>query len=552
MRVSTTIVALVIFALCAGSVQARRSAHADLAAFERDLATWQTEQGIKGKGTETAEDTAGLHDSYLATRSQSKYGFKDYTCHIGLKKDAASGPVDVTCLAHCRLGSPNKATGTVKPGETVHLKIKRCKSGRSRTEIKFDNRAMMAVSIEDKADYCVTRYRYNRLIQGYQTTGTDKPCSRPDPLANKRPEGALPDNIHELVKKFAPTFHFHPDEKYMPQDIESYLPHTEVAYFTESSSRKGGKKVTVLERGKVNIKSLALAAKKDDNLGRDWFLLQAKAVNKGNLKSAKCYVTAQEVIDTGVVDLAYTVFYPYNAPGSKWTLGMGVHTGDWEHLTVRLDKKSGRILGVRFSAHGTAETLWMLNQVPGFPKSDDGNSGYILKDGARPQAWVGKGTHASINRPRKVKRRYGPKPVRLVPELAKGGGPSLDCSQHYQLVVDHVNKKDPKVARDLITKEALGDKEYNKLVEMSEFMWFTGRYGGPTGPKEWFAHKKTWRRRLEFPRKLYNKITKEWRGNGSSALSVKGYVKGVEDCWPLKLKKGEDDPTREDCPGYHN
>ncbi|CAM9673960.1 unnamed protein product, partial [Choristocarpus tenellus] len=66
---------------------------------------------------------------------------------------------------------------------------------------------------------------------------------------------------------------------------------------------------------------------------------------------------------TNVLELKYAFLYGYNGttfvvPGTR----MGTHTGDLEHVTVRVDAHRLRILEVFFAAHGTGEGKWVPSE----------------------------------------------------------------------------------------------------------------------------------------------------------------------------------------------
>ena len=81
-------------------------------------------------------------------------------------------------------------------------------------------------------------------------------------------------------------------------------------------------------------------------------------------------------------ELLYVFCYAYNAPYHVLLLmWLGAHDGDWEHITVRVDKSSDRISHIYYGAHGWRDGVW---RAAGEFETDDG----------RPVVYIAKGSHA--------------------------------------------------------------------------------------------------------------------------------------------------------------
>ena len=81
-------------------------------------------------------------------------------------------------------------------------------------------------------------------------------------------------------------------------------------------------------------------------------------------------------------ELLYVFCYAYNAPyrvlASMW---LGAHDGDWEHVTMRVDKHSQRVSHIYYGAHGWRDGVWRA-------------AGEFETDGERPVVYVARGSHA--------------------------------------------------------------------------------------------------------------------------------------------------------------
>jgi hypothetical protein len=127
----------------------------------------------------------------------------------------------------------------------------------------------------------------------------------------------------------APVVRFHPQEKYFPTNIEAFIANTVPA---------------------------------DDGLAlRD----TSDAGKAGNLGAARVYVNAKVGPDS--TELQYWFLYAYNGAGTAYfkylkvftydAIGdysmapCGQHEGDWEHITVRVDNRTGQLAAVYLSQH---------------------------------------------------------------------------------------------------------------------------------------------------------------------------------------------------------
>ena len=82
-------------------------------------------------------------------------------------------------------------------------------------------------------------------------------------------------------------------------------------------------------------------------------------------------------------ELLYVFCYPYNAPYRVLAVMLlGAHDGDWEHVTVRVDKSSDVISHIYYGAHGWRDGVWRA-------------AGEFEADKSRPVVYVARGSHAT-------------------------------------------------------------------------------------------------------------------------------------------------------------
>jgi len=91
-----------------------------------------------------------------------------------------------------------------------------------------------------------------------------------------------------------------------------------------------------------------------------------------------------------VMELQYMAMYAYNG---AYTICCccytGAHVCDLEHVTVRINKKTGRILSVFFAAHGYRDGYWRFAS----------QGGIQLRNGAHPVVYVAQNGHGHYHAP---------------------------------------------------------------------------------------------------------------------------------------------------------
>jgi hypothetical protein len=198
-----------------------------------------------------------------------------------------------------------------------------------------------------------------------------------------------------LLNKWAPEFHLHPDETFLPCSIEWYLQRCSL------TDQNGNVVYTPIINGTSRKDSSVLA---DKSLGqrRLWHInILNPASQVADLSSARCYAYKRPVLDASntvvAYDLNYWMFYAYNGnifnqavlgayigamqvvaaltyfiPGVGPLVtamllggttavqvtaqilsapGLGLHEGDWEYAVVRVPPDGSSIQQIYLSAH---------------------------------------------------------------------------------------------------------------------------------------------------------------------------------------------------------
>lgn len=168
--------------------------------------------------------------------------------------------------------------------------------------------------------------------------------------------------LKSAIQAYAPILVCQEGEAYLPTCVESYLEITEPYLQVEKGS---------------GLALTGLRHRQGPGIGpgeRAW-------MRRGDPERAKAYVNVR--VGAATTELQYWFLYAYNGPGSVylkrlgWNLRyapagdyelgeVGVHEGDWEHITVTIDNRTGRATGCLYlAAHRSGEYVELSRcQVP--------------------------------------------------------------------------------------------------------------------------------------------------------------------------------------------
>jgi hypothetical protein len=312
-----------------------------------------------------------------------------------------------------------------------------------------------------------------------------------------------PNFLVGLAKKYAPQLREHEKEKFPLANANWFLKKAGLMQV------KDGKEIVLIQPGQVTIEKL-----KNLNIsvnGKNEPVMR-KSGTEGDIETLKLYIPKDNYkdvtsskganpacyaypryVDQGqAIEISYIFFNPYNGTvGSNIplvtplldSLGVGHHEGDWEHITVRLDKLGSNILGVFYATHGAAEGKWYKTASSDL-KSENG---YKIRNG-RLITWSALDTHGNHNRSGNIHREPPSafkaiiKTLGLLVEKTSDNGRQYDCRNILQVFSpDNPSKNHP-------------------------WLDFRGRWGGkppklkadvrgPDGPafKDWWRKEENWK-----------------------------------------------------------
>lgn len=163
------------------------------------------------------------------------------------------------------------------------------------------------------------------------------------------------DLLQQLLNDFRPTVVFHPKEKFLPTNLDTYLMECQV---------KNSDNVIIYDRGQFDLKKLEdldYNARYDFNSHDKQFWEDFKYPE---LETVQIYGTIEKQIDIEFPDrkvwvLMYIAFMPFN--GSNW-MGLGAHQSDFEHIIVHVDVATRQAVRVYFSSHSQDDGYWLRAQ----------------------------------------------------------------------------------------------------------------------------------------------------------------------------------------------
>lgn len=255
-------------------------------------------------------------------------------------------------------------------------------------------------------------------------------------------------DIEQLVKDNAPIVYFHPDEPYLPSSVDWFLERSDLYKRTGSTYQEKGQKIgaAVQNLSQATLPQadndglVDISQSSDDLIARKYYFQMRDESNwPGNLNSAKLYANVTDL--DGGIGINYWIFYPYNGAGrvkvtapnlnySSDNIVMGkngTHQGDWERVTVVLDKSSKALKHVYFEAHGDVYKS-MPNQIE---RQNGQLVAYASLNGHGFYAKTGlNGTSAVQILERAVGTKLG---VQLLNVCEKGGA-SLNGKTNHQII----------------------------------------------------------------------------------------------------------------------
>ena len=239
-------------------------------------------------------------------------------------------------------------------------------------------------------------------------------------------------DVEIAIATYAPMLNLHPNEIYQNCSVE---------WFLENSSLHDDKlKKDILHPA---IDQLPEGAQQDK---RYWLILDPNAEG-GNMSTAKAYIHAFWAPGMPYTDLQFWFFSAYNGHATAHINGLqmtkvvnqgdvdlhplGEHFGDWEYVVVRIDNTSKKMTHIGLSQHGAGH-FFNDTQFSAFQFEGTHPIVYSSLNGHANYASIGNNLMADYKIP----------PVAIPGGIefwlhndTATGGPVLDCSKNYQVVM---------------------------------------------------------------------------------------------------------------------
>jgi len=269
-------------------------------------------------------------------------------------------------------------------------------------------------------------------------------CSTGSAPAPSGPSGFKEADIKELIGKFGPVLHMHPDEKYglgNPEDIlnRSSL-HLGIVNESEWGSnwddRKAYDKFNISHGTHfANITAATLMNQVNDMLGNvkpkapynnsddfRYWIEYPDSLKPGHNKTAKALVRVLPVNVTNqeLTEIQFWFYYPFNGPGRLWfraASGIGAcevkapgiklnceenldrygrHYGDWEYVSLLIRNATKNLVMVAMSRHGRMSFFECEGGV--CKNRDDSSEKVEFETDGHPRVYSAINSHAIYNR----------------------------------------------------------------------------------------------------------------------------------------------------------
>lgn len=196
-------------------------------------------------------------------------------------------------------------------------------------------------------------------------------------------------DINDVIKRNAPVVYFHEKERYFPTSVEWYVNNSRMLDSNGNTINEYPNSLTSLA-GYDNT-YLALKNTNPNDMMNDYKNSRYSGNKPVNAKiNAPMYVTTDvgDSEEGEYVNINYHMFFAYSGPqtgeyfGDFYVPGTAEHQGDWEGITVKLDRSCSRIIAYGYMNHG--EPMWLRPGSIGADYSDQ-----------RPRVFNALFTHAS-------------------------------------------------------------------------------------------------------------------------------------------------------------
>jgi len=179
----------------------------------------------------------------------------------------------------------------------------------------------------------------------------------------------------QILKRYAPYFKFHPDEKHWPSSVDwsfQYL----IRLFEEDENCYSGGYYYLKTKDHFSVGD-PTAFQIEHFAGNEDFISEYTPV----------YAFLVERRQADILDLVYFIYYPWHN-GKEILTGdrLGRHVGDWEHVVVRLKQNDGKFFPVK---------VFYSTDIKIFDYQWHDVSFYQEEDSLHPVVYVAKWSHGN-------------------------------------------------------------------------------------------------------------------------------------------------------------
>ncbi|OIQ34007.1 MAG: hypothetical protein BM559_09005 [Roseobacter sp. MedPE-SWchi] len=244
------------------------------------------------------------------------------------------------------------------------------------------------------------------------------------------------DELHEVITKYAPILHLHPDEPYKMCSVDWFVEHANLAHEGQVV-QNGPLTQDALPKGDIST-----LPPKDDGFSLP---LVSKDVRSGDMSTARAYVRANWNKGDQFTDLQFFFCYAFNGPGRALArvfeadtlqkqaiidlAPLGDHEADWEFCSIRIDHSTLKPSAVYLSQHSGGAFYSTPENLARFKRTGEQIHIYASKNGHASYHDISNNYSNPLNY---TKLGFG-LTVHLINET-KAGGDTLDCGKKYEVI----------------------------------------------------------------------------------------------------------------------
>lgn len=202
-------------------------------------------------------------------------------------------------------------------------------------------------------------------------------------------------NIDQILEKYKPIIYFHSDEKYFPCDAD---------YFIKNSHLIKNNKTIDNEMNQTKLSKIQADNKTFIQPINDSIIYGFNY----NYQDAPLYYFVRDDNIKNKIFIYFFLFFAYNGSYNILNIAdVGSHYNDIEHFTYQIDKNTGNLERIFFSAHGSDEGMWKNTNEIEFVYEKIKNDQQSDEQQKRPVLYCAKNGHGFYYKPGCIFRFFG-------------------------------------------------------------------------------------------------------------------------------------------------